>query len=342
MYTLAELAGMVGGEVVGDKDVTINGIGGIEDVKPGGITMVATAKVAAAAEAGPAAAVIVPPGLPPLRKPMLRVANPRYAFARILELFTPKPEFKPGVHETAVIGENVTMGPGCHIGPYVCLGNGVKLGAKVVIYPGTVIADDVEIGDETLIYANVVIREGTRIGARAIIHGGAVIGSDGFGFVPVDGRYMKVPQVGRVVIEDDVEIGANVTIDRATTGVTLIKRGVKMDNLIQIGHNVVVGEDCAIVALVGIAGSTKLGSRVSMGGQSAIIGHLNIGNDSVIAARSLVINNLPPNSYVSGAPARPHGEDMRVAAAIGKVPELLKTVRDLQKRLAELEDKILT
>lgn len=339
MYTLAELARMVEGELLGDGGVAITSVGGIEDVRPGGITMVATAKVAAAAENSPAAAVIVPPGLPDLKKPMIRVSNPRLAFARILQVFMPPVERRPGVHPTAVIGSDLMMGPECSIGPLVSLGDRVRLGARVVLHPGVVIADDVEIGDESVIYPNVVVREGTSIGRRVIIHGGAVLGSDGFGFVPVNGRYVKVPQVGRVVIEDDVELGANVTIDRATTGVTLIKRGTKIDNLVQIGHNVVIGEDCAIVAMSGIAGSTRLGDRVSMAGQTGLVGHITIGSDSVIAARAMVINNLPPNSYVSGSPARPHAEDMRVAAAIGKVPELLKTVRDLQKRLAELEKK---
>lgn len=341
MYTLEELARMVGGEAEGNGELVITGIGGVEDVRAGQITMVATAKIAAAAESSPAAAVIVPPGLPPLRKPMLRVANPRLAFAKLLQLFAPKRQYAVGIHPTAVVGADLSMGPDCSIGPRAVLGDRVKLGARVVIYPGVVVDNDVEIGDDTLIYANAVIREETKIGARVIIHGGAVIGSDGFGFVPVNGRYIKVPQLGRVVIEDDVEIGANATVDRATTGVTLIKRGTKTDNLVQIAHNVTIGEDCALVAFTGIAGSTRLGDRVSLGGQSGVIGHLVIGSDSVIAARGLVINNLPPNSYVSGTPARPHGEDMRVAAAIGKVPELLKTIRDLQKRLAELEDRIL-
>jgi len=333
---------MVEGEFIGDGEITITGVGGIEDVQPGGITMVATAKVAVAAEGSCAAAVIVPSGLPPLRKPMLKVANPRLAFARILEVFAPRPCFAPGIHPSAVVSPSLQAGPDCSIGPLVSVGDRVTLGARVVLYPGVVIGDDVEIGDDTVIHANVVIREGTSIGRRAIVHGGTVIGSDGFGFVPSNGHYVKIPQIGRVVIEDEVEIGANVTIDRATTGVTLVKRGTKTDNLVQIAHNVVVGEDCALVALAGIAGSARLGNRVSLGGQAGVVGHLVIGSDSVIAARALVINNLPPNSYVSGAPARPHGEDMRIAAAIGKVPELLKTVRELQKRLAELEDRVLT
>ena len=342
MYRLDELAGMVEGEVIGDGEVEITGVSGIEDARPGSITMVATAKVAAAAEASCAAAVIVPPGLPPLRKPMLKVANPRLAFAKILEVFAPKPEFVPGIHPSAVVQPDLQMGPGCSIGPLVSIGERVKLGARVVLYPGVVLGNEVEIGDDTVIHANVVIREECLLGQRVIVHAGTVIGSDGYGFVPVNGRWLKMPQVGRVVIEDDVEIGANVTIDRATTGVTLVKRGTKTDNLVQIAHNVVVGEDCALVALTGIAGSTRLGDRVSLGGQVGVVGHITIGSDSVVAAGSLVINNLPPNSYVSGEPARPHGEDMRIAAAIGKVPELLKTVRELQKRLAELEDRILT
>ncbi|MGE5530191.1 MAG: UDP-3-O-(3-hydroxymyristoyl)glucosamine N-acyltransferase [Patescibacteria group bacterium] len=342
MYKLGDLARLVEGDVIGDADLPIAGVGGVDDVKPGDITMVASVKVAARAEESPAAAVIVPPGLPPLRKPMLKVANPRLAFARVLEVFNPPAPAPAGIHPSAVVSPDLSSGPGCSIGPLVVVGERVKLGAGVVIHPGVVIGRDVEIGDGTVIHANVVIREGTRIGRRVIVHGGTVIGSDGFGFVFANGHWVKVPQVGRVVIEDDVEIGANVTIDRATTGVTLIKRGTKTDNLVQIAHNVVVGEDCALVALSGIAGSTTLGDRVNLGGQSGLVGHITIGSDSVIAARALVINNLPPNSYVSGAPARPHGEDMRVAAAIGKVPELLRTVRELQKRLAELEGRMLT
>lgn len=342
MYKLDELARMVEGDVIGDGAVEIASIGGIEDVKPGGITMVATAKVAAAAEASCAAAVIIPPGLPLLRKPMLKVDNPRLAFARILEVFAPKPKFTPGIHPSAVVHQDLQTGPDCSIGPLVSIGERVRLGARVVLYAGVVLGDEVEIGDDTVIHANVVIREECRLGRRVIVHAGTVIGSDGFGFVPCNGRWVKVPQIGRVIIEDDVEIGANAAIDRATTGITLVKRGTKTDNLVQIAHNVVIGEDCAVVALTGVAGSTCVGDRVSLGGQSGLVGHLTIGNDSVVAARALVINNLPPNSYVSGTPARPHGEDMRVAAAIGKVPELLKTVRELQKRLADLEGRILS
>jgi len=340
MYTLDDLARMVEGDVVGDGKLEISGIGGIDDVQPGWITMVATTKVAAAAESSSAAAIIVPSGLPSLKKPTLKVGNPRLAFAKILQVFAPKPSYKPGIHSSAVAGADLTIGRDCSIGPLAVIGDRVKLGNNVVLYPGVVVGDDSEIGDDTLIYANVAIREDTSIGKRVIIHGGTVIGSDGFGFVQSNGKYIKVPQIGRVVIEDDVEIGANVAIDRGTTGVTLIKRGTKTDNLVQIAHNVVVGEDCALVGTSAIAGSTKLGDRVSLGGGGGVVGHITIGNDSVIAARSLVINNLPPNSYVSGLPARPHAEDMRVAASIGKVPELLRTVRELQKRVAELEDRL--
>jgi UDP-3-O-[3-hydroxymyristoyl] glucosamine N-acyltransferase len=209
-----------------------------------------------------------------------------------------------------------------------------------VLHPGVVLYDEVEIGDDTEIYANVVLGAQTIVGQRVIIHPGTVIGGDGFGFEKTPkGNHFKVPQVGRVVIEDDVEIGSNVTIDRATTGQTLIGAGTKIDNLVQIGHNVQIGKDNIMVAMSGIAGSTKVGDRVTIAGQAGINGHITIGDDTVVFARSMVISSLEPNSIISGQPARPHAEDMRIQAAAGKLPELLKTVRQLEKRLAELEDK---
>ena len=187
-----------------------------------------------------------------------------------------------------------------------------------------------------------VIREDCEIGSKVQIHSGTIIGADGFGYVTVDGKHLKVPQVGKVRIEDEVEIGANVTVDRATTGTTLIKRGTKIDNLVQIAHNCQIGEDNIVIALVGVAGSTKLGDRVTMAGKSSVVGHVKIGDDSIVAAHSLVINSLPTNSFVSGTPARPHAEDMRIQAAAGRLPELLKEIRELQKKVADLEGRVLT
>ncbi|HOQ23731.1 MAG TPA: UDP-3-O-(3-hydroxymyristoyl)glucosamine N-acyltransferase [Bacillota bacterium] len=340
MTTLAELAKLVGGEVVGDPELKINGVSGIEDAQAGTITLVASAKLLPTARESRASAFILSNAFPDIGRPGIKVNNPRLAFALILDYFAPKKRPGPGVHPSAVVGENVKFGEDVSVGPGVVIGDRVTLGDRVIIKPGVVIEDDVVIGEDSVIHPNVVLADRTIIGSRVIINAGTVIGSDGFGFVTVNGKHTKVPQIGNVVIEDDVEIGANVTIDRATVGTTRIKRGTKMDNLIQIGHNVVIGEDNIIVAMTGIAGSSHTGDRVTLAGQSGVTGHIKIGSDSLVMARGMVIGNLPPNSIVSGSPARPHSEDMRVLAAAGKLPEMLKTVREMQKRLADLEARL--
>jgi UDP-3-O-[3-hydroxymyristoyl] glucosamine N-acyltransferase len=240
-----------------------------------------------------------------------------------------------------VVGANF-LGQGCEIGALAFIGDNVTIGSGSMIYPGVVIEDDVKIGKNTLIFPNVVIRDRSEIGDNVQIHAGSVIGADGFGYVTVNGKHFKVPQIGRVVIGDDVEIGANVTIDRATTSVTLVEKGTKIDNLVQIAHNCKIGQDNLIIALVGVAGNTKLGNRVTMAGKSSVVGNLTLGDDTVIAAHALVINSLPPNSFVSGVPARPHAEDMRIQAAAGRLPELLKEIKELQKKVTDLEGKVLT
>lgn len=339
MATLKDLAELVGATVVGDETLEINGAAGFEDAKPGQITFAATARVIETAAASQASAVIIPVNAPDPLKPSLKVANPRLAFAQILTFYTPKRLCRPGIHSTAAVGRNFT-GAGVEIGALVSIGDKVSIGTGSIISPGVVIGDGVKIGTNAIIHGNVVIREDCEIGNNVQIHAGTVIGADGFGYVTVEGKHYKMPQVGRVVIEDDVEIGANVTIDRATTGVTLIGRGTKIDNLVQIGHNCKIGEDNILIALVGIAGSTRLGDRVTMAGKSSVVGHVKIGDDSVVAAHSLVINGLPANSFVSGVPARPHGEDMRIQAVAGRLPDILKEVKELQKKLAELEERV--
>ncbi|MGE5557125.1 MAG: UDP-3-O-(3-hydroxymyristoyl)glucosamine N-acyltransferase [Bacillota bacterium] len=342
MKTLKELAELVGGELNGPPDLKITGVGGLEHVRQGQITFVSKANLIPQAEICPASAVVMSRALPLLNKPMIRVDNTRLAFAKIMTLFVPAPSFTPGIDKTAVIGPEAKIGRKVYIGPLVSIGSHVKIADGVAIYPGAVIEDHVEIGEGTILHANVVVRYNCKIGAGVIIHAGTVIGSDGFGFVTMeDKKHFKVPQIGNVVIEDDVELGANVAVDRATTGTTLIKRGTKMDNLVQIAHNVEIGEDCQVVAMTGVAGSTKIGDRVTLAGQSGIVGHLTIGNDSIVAARGMVIGNLPPRSFVSGQPARPHTEEMRIAALQSKLPDLFKTIRNLEKRIADLEGKII-
>jgi UDP-3-O-[3-hydroxymyristoyl] glucosamine N-acyltransferase len=339
MPTLLELASLVNGEAIGDENLRITGVAGIDDAESGDITLAVSHRVVGRAVNSQAAAVIIPVNVPEIAKPAIKVANPRLAFAQILAEFYPAPAGKPGIHPSAVVGENF-FGTACSIGALVFIGDNVKIGRGTIIHPGAVLEDGVSIGENSIIHSNVVIRYGCILGNNVQVHAGTVIGADGFGYVTVNGKHVKVPQVGNVVIEDDVEIGAAVTIDRATTGATLVKRGTKVDNLVQIAHNCQIGEDNIIIAQVGIAGSTSLGDRVTMAGKSAAVGHIHIDNDTVVAACSLVINSLPSNSFVSGVPARTHSVDMRNQAALGKLPELLKEFRDLQKKVAELEGKV--
>lgn len=339
MPSLLDLAVLVKGEVVGDGNISISGAAGMEDVRPGEITFAATARLLETALNTPATAVIIPDNSPPVEKPAIKVADPRLAFARILTYFTPPVICRPGIHPTAVIGKDFN-GTGCEIGPLVVIGDGVTIGEGTIIHAGAVIEDRVKIGSNCIIYANVVIYKECEIGNHVQIHAGTVIGADGFGYVTTQGKHYKVPQVGKVVIEDEVEIGAISAIDRATTGVTLVKKGTKIDNLVQIGHNCQLGEDCLLCGQAAIAGSTKLGDRVTLAGRAGVVGHSKVGNDSSIGACSLVINSVPANSFVSGTlMARPHGEDMRIQAAIGRLPDLLKEIRELQKKVADLEKK---
>jgi UDP-3-O-[3-hydroxymyristoyl] glucosamine N-acyltransferase len=341
MRSLFELARLVNGEVVGEGNIQIHGAAGFEDAKPGDITFAVSNRILETASQSQATAVIVQMNAPELDKPVIKVRNPRFAFAQILTLFAPKKDFKPGIHPSAQIGRDFD-GDGASIGSFVYIGDQVRIGKGSIIYPGVVIDDRVIIGENSIIHANIVIREDTIIGNRVQIHAGTVIGSDGFGYETVAGEHFKIPQIGKVVIEDDVEIGSNVSVDRATTGVTLIKRGTKIDNLVQIAHNCQIGANNILCGQVAVAGSTKIGDRVTLAGRAGVIGHLKIGDDSVVAACSLVIGSLAPNSFVSGTPARPHAEDMRIQAAAGRVPELIKEIRELQKRVADLEGRVLT
>jgi UDP-3-O-[3-hydroxymyristoyl] glucosamine N-acyltransferase len=339
MPSLFEFARLVGGEVVGDGQVEISNVAGLDDAKVGDISFIATNRVLETALNSQATALIVPINFPELDKPMIKVSNPRLAFAQILDFFAPKKEFKPGIHASAQIGRDF-KGDNVAIGPLVCIGDQVQIGQGTIIYPGVVIDDRVVIGQNSIIHANVVIREDTVIGNKVQIHAGTVIGSDGFGYETVNGRHIKTPQIGRVVIEDEVEIGANVTIDRATVGVTLIKRETKIDNLVQIAHNCQIGANNILCGQAAMAGSTKTGDRVILAGRAGLVGHLKVGDDSVVAASAVVISSLAPNSFVSGHPARPHAEDMRIQAAAGRLPDLIKEIRELQKKVAELEGRI--
>jgi UDP-3-O-[3-hydroxymyristoyl] glucosamine N-acyltransferase len=245
--------------------------------------------------------------------------------------------FPRTVHATAVIDETAVLGRDVHVGAHVVIEGGVTIGDRSVILPGTCILRHSRIGDDCLIYPNVTIREYTEIGARVIIHAGAVLGGDGFGFLTEGTTILKVPQIGRVLIEDDVEIGANTCIDRATTGITRVRRGTKIDNLVQIAHNVEIGEDSFVCAQVGISGSTQVGARVKLAGQAGLVGHIRIGDGATVGAQGGVTKSIPADACWSGYPARDHAQAMRQNASLGKLPEALEAIRALEARLAALE-----
>lgn len=333
--TLDEIAALLNG-TTDAAGIEITGITNIDDAGPGDITFAVPPHIEKAAKCA-AAAVIIPDTVEAFSKPAIRVANPRIAFTVLLNLFTPKPNVPPGIHPTAVISDTASLGANVAVMAHAVIDEHAVIGDNTIIYPHTYIGQDVIVGHDTLIYANVTIRENCRVGSRVVIQSGAAIGGDGFGFITVEGRHRKVPQVGNVIIEDDVELGANSCIDRATTGSTVVKQGTKIDNLVHLAHNVVTGENCFFVAQTGIAGSVKIGNNVTFAGQVGSTGHITIGDNCVFAARSGLISDVPANSFYAGFPARPHKEWLRAAASIVRLPDLIKKVRELEQRLAEME-----
>jgi UDP-3-O-[3-hydroxymyristoyl] glucosamine N-acyltransferase len=335
---LKELAEWVGGTVIGDGDVTISGVAAIAEAQPGEITFIASAKYLPMLSTTGASAVIVLPNVTQSDKPLLSVANPYLAFAKILTLYTQKPYLPKGIDPQAWISPTARIGKEVTVYPLVYIGDRCSIGDRVTLYPGVSVEEDSSIGDESILHAHVSIYPGTVIGKRVILHSGVVVGGDGFAYVK-DGRTnVKIPQVGHVEIEDDVEIGANTTVDRAALGKTVIGRGVKIDNLVMVAHNVVVGEDSIIVAQVGISGSTKIGSNVTLGGQVGLTGHITVGDNVMVAAQSGVMNDLAPNAAYTGSPAIPHREQMRVISATLKLPEMRKTLKEIEDRLKRIEE----
>jgi UDP-3-O-[3-hydroxymyristoyl] glucosamine N-acyltransferase len=306
-FTARDIASMINGTVDGDPEVQVNKLSKIEQGQPGTISFLGNPKYTHYIYETNASIIIVSNDfIPehPLKCTLIRVESPYEAFARMLEAYNQLTQDKKGISKNASIAESATIGADCYIGDFVVVGENVIIGDKVKIFPGCFIGDNATIGNNTTLYAGVKLYIGTAIGNNCNIHGGCVIGADGFGFVPHDNeQYQKVAQIGNVVIEDNVEVGANTTIDRATLGSTVIKRGVKLDNLIQIAHNVEVGENTVIAAQTGIAGSTRIGKNCMIGGQVGITGHLNIGNDVKIAAQSGISTDVADGSIIMGSPA---------------------------------------
>jgi len=337
--TLKELAALFGGKVEGDPTLEVTGMASLEEAGGEEITFLSEPKYFPRLEKTRAAAAIVPLSFPAFPKPLIRAANPYLAYAKVQAFFTAKPFLPHGVDPRAGIGQDVKIGQDVSIFPFVYVGDGCQIGDRVVLYPGVYLGEFSQVGEDSILYPNVVVMDRCLLGRRVIVHSGAVIGSDGFGFARDGSRYVKIPQVGIVQVDDDVEIGANCAIDRAAMGKTWIKKGVKTDNLVQIGHNVTIGEDTVLVAQVGIAGSTVVGNRVALGGQVGVVGHITIGDGAMIGAQGGVAQDVEPGRILSGSPAFPHREWLKVQAIIPKLPEMKRTLASLEKRMKALEEK---
>jgi UDP-3-O-[3-hydroxymyristoyl] glucosamine N-acyltransferase len=338
---LSEIAIKLACEMRADTDVEISGVAGIEEAGPGQITFVSNRKYISHIKDTRASAIILGLDMPDVVIPSLRTANPYLAFARVLEFFYTPILPAPGLHPTALIAGDAQVGPDASIGPYVVIGASCRIGARATLYPQVVLYPGVCLGDDVVLHAGVIVRELCEIGNRVTIQNGSIIGSDGFGFAPVgDGTFYKIRQSGRVVIEDDVEIGANTTIDRAAVGDTRICKGAKLDNLVQIGHGVRVGENSVLAAQVGVAGSTKLGRNVQAGGQVGFAGHQEVGDGAIITAQSGVHGEIKAGSILSGSPGFDNAVWRRTVVALPRLPELLRQVRALEKDLELLKEQL--
>ena len=333
---LRELAGRLGCELLGDGEVEIRGVSGLERAGPGDLTFLANPRYAPLLATTRAAAVIVA-SANESTLPRLVSENPYLAFARAVGLICPPARPEPGVHPSAQVHPTAVLGTGVHVGALAVVGARARVGARSVLHPQVVVYDEVTIGEDCLLHSGVQVRERCRLGDRVIVQNGAVIGGDGFGFArDAEGRYHKFPQVGTVVIEDDVEIGALTAVDRAALGETRIGRGSKLDNLVQVGHSVTVGSDTVLCGQVGIAGSSRVGSGVTLAGQVGVAGHLTIGDRVIATAQTGIPSSIEPGTVVSGYPAIENRAWLRSSALFARLPELQKRVRELERRLESL------
>ena len=312
----------------GSPDTEITGLNGIKEAGPGEITFVSNPKYAAAARSTKASAVIVAEDFPAIPAAMLRAKNPYLSFARALELFYQPHSYKPGVHPTAIVDPTAKIGKKAHIGPYVVIGEQVEIGANAVLLAHVVIYRGAKIGDHFFAHAHSVVRENCRLGNNIVLQNGVVIGADGFGFAKDDaGRWHKIPQPAPVVMGDDVEVQANACIDRASVGETHISRGVKVDNLVQVGHGSRVGEDALLCAQVGLGGSSEIGNKVILTGQVGVVGHCEVGDSTIVTPQSGVAHDIGAGQLVSGSPAVDHKAWLKYSAILPRLPEIAKAVR---------------
>lgn len=340
--TVGEIAQYVQGELIGDPSVEILGVAGLSQAKEGEISFLAHPKYKGFLKTTQASAVITNEKIDNSQPfAIVKHSNPYLAFSLVVKLFYPERKNCPReIHPTAILGKNLKLSEAVHIGAHTVVEDEVQIGNGSAILSGCFIGEKTKIGENCLIYPNVTIRENTILGNHVIVHPGAVIGSDGFGFV-FDGKvHQKIPQIGNVVIEDDVEIGANVTIDRAALGSTMVGKGTKIDNLVQIGHSVEIGENCILVAQVGIGGSTKLGKNVTLAGQAGLVGHIEIGDRAVVGAQGGVTKSIPKDTVVSGYPAREHKKAKKIEASLSLLPNYIEKIKQLQKEVAQLQREL--
>ena len=334
-YTASEIAERIEGEVVGDGNVELAGFAKADAAKPGDLTFAENEKFFRLAEQSQASAILATGEFTSNVKTVIRVKDARVAFARVLPLLFPEKQFDAGIHPSAVIAESAQVAESAHIGPNCVIGENAIIGDQTVLEANCIVGDDSALGQAVRLFPNVSVYSQCRIGDRVRIHSGSVVGSDGYGYVFDEDHHRKIPQLGGVVIGDDVEIGANVTIDRGALGNTEIGAGTKIDNLVQIGHNVVIGKHCLIVAQTGIGGSTQVGEFSTLAGQVGVIGHIKIGPKAIIASKSAVMSSLEGGKQYMGIPAIPDIQAKRQIVAVRQLPELLKRVRELEQLLAE-------
>jgi len=337
----ADIARMVKGELIGDGGLSVSGFSGIKEADKNELTFLSNPKYEPLLLDTQAGVILVPRQISCPGKTLIRVDNPSLSFIQVVNYFLKDaPDYKPqGIHPTAVIAPGAKISRGVSIGAHTVIEDGAEVGEGSVLYANCYVGHGARLGKECLIYPQVILREKVSLGSRVIIHSGTVIGSDGFGYVTVDGKHMKIPQVGTVLIEDDVEIGANVTIDRARFDKTIIGEGTKIDNLVQIAHNVTIGKNCLIVAQSGIAGSTKLGNYVILAAQAGLVGHIEIGDGAVVTAQSGVSRSIKPGEQVFGSPAQPLKVAFRNNAHIQRLDKYVAMIKELRKRIEALEKK---
>ncbi|HXC35300.1 MAG TPA: UDP-3-O-(3-hydroxymyristoyl)glucosamine N-acyltransferase [Candidatus Acidoferrales bacterium] len=334
-FTTEDIAKHVGGKVVGDPTAVLNHFATIESARPGDLTFAENDEYFARADQSAATAIIADKRYSSAKKVLIQVPNARVAFAKALTLFFPDKKLPAGIHPTAVVAASAKIDASAHIGPHCVIGERTVIGARSALQAGTVVGEDCALAEDVNLFPNVTLYPRTQIGNRVRIHANSVMGSDGFGYVQDGPVHRKVPQIGNVVIGDDVEIGAGVTIDRGALGSTVVGKGTKIDNLVQIAHNVQIGEGCLLVAQVGIAGSSKLGNYVVLAGQVGVAGHLKIGNQAIVGAQSGVMHDIPDGQKWMWTPAQPDREIKKQVLALQRVPELLKRVAELERKLGE-------